>query len=444
MTENNQPAADPSTRTLNHVTFAELWREGPGKNFAFRGLGLSTACHWKEGYGWTTGPEAVAAALRTMGEVMRNAVPARDAPAWLRKAHIAGALSLANALPDMLALPEQWDRDPLLAGLPDGSVVDLRFSDIREPTREEYVSKRLGAVPNRDASMDRFWGVLKLITGDRDGYRRALRAVMGSAILGHAERAFPIALGPSGTGKTVFAETLMALAGDYATAMRGETLSAGRGEHPTAIAMLEGKRLVVASELKGGVWRSEFVKRLTGGDTLSAHAMRQDERSFRPSHILLAIANPGDLPQTAILDDAMVARVRILPFDNPPEHETPHLAQQIAANELPAIVSFALEGAKDVAINGLLHILDQCPTILDATADWQNETDSIGDWIRDRCQTGAGLWQERQKLLDSYQSFAGQYAAGKLAFYSAMRERYGQETTRKGKRGFVGIRDDWA
>ena len=47
--------------------------------------------------------------------------------------------------------------------------------------------------------------------------------------------------------------------------------------HPTDLAMLQGARLVSASETEeGGAWAEARIKQMTGGDAIRARLMRQD------------------------------------------------------------------------------------------------------------------------------------------------------------------------
>ena len=431
--------APRSSGPLSHVRFARAWQEAEGRRFLFDGMDLAGARYWRDGEGWISGPEATAAAIRTVQNVMEGLCRGPDAGKWLRRAHIGGALSLAIAADGMIATADRWDRDPELAGLPGGLAVNLRTGKTFTPGREHFISRRLGAAPDASTSAPLFRGLLDTVTGGDKALGRALRAVAGTMLCGRPERALVLIVGRSGTGKTAFAETVLAAIGDYGSAMRGEALSGGRGEHPTIIAALEGMRGVVASELKGGVWRSEFVKRLTGADSLSAHAMRQDERTFQPSHTLLIVANPGDLPGTSVLDDAMRARVRVLPFDNRPGRETPHLAGLIAERELPAVTAWALAGAADILANGFAAVLDACPAIREATEEWRQESDPIAAWIERACIIGPARWEERSALYDSYSREAGDYPASNRAFYAYVGGHFGKPTKRHGRRGFAGL-----
>ena len=76
----------------------------------------------------------------------------------------------------------------------------------------------------------------------------------------------------------------MKLLGDYADAAPPGFLMAKPFEgHPTDLAELHGRRVIVCSELKPGDSFDEArVKLLTGGDRIKARRMRQDFFSFNP------------------------------------------------------------------------------------------------------------------------------------------------------------------
>jgi hypothetical protein len=76
------------------------------------------------------------------------------------------------------------------------------------------------------------------------------------------------------------------LLGDYADAAPPGFLMARPCEgHPTDLAELHGRRVIVCSEVKHGDKFDEArVRLLTGGDRIKARRMRQDFFSFAPPH----------------------------------------------------------------------------------------------------------------------------------------------------------------
>lgn len=92
----------------------------------------------------------------------------------------------------------------------------------------------------------------------------------------------PFLYGQGKNGKSVLLDVMLQLMGDYADAAPPGFLMAKVFEgHPTDLAELHGRRIIVCSELKPGDRFDEArVKLLTGGDKLKARRMRQD---FSPS-----------------------------------------------------------------------------------------------------------------------------------------------------------------
>jgi len=90
------------------------------------------------------------------------------------------------------------------------------------------------------------------------------------------------------------------------------TFIAGNAErHPTDVAKLRGKRLVIAQETQEGRrWDETKIKALTGGDMLTARFMRQDFFDFRPTFKLFIIGNHK--PRLSNVDPAMRRRLLLV------------------------------------------------------------------------------------------------------------------------------------
>lgn len=68
-----------------------------------------------------------------------------------------------------------------------------------------------------------------------------------------------------------------------------EVLTESKGDrHPTELAALQGKRLVVAQEVdEGRKWAEAKIKTLAGGDPITARFMRSDFSTYQPQFKLL-------------------------------------------------------------------------------------------------------------------------------------------------------------
>src|SRR5262249_18726722 len=133
----------------------------------------------------------------------------------------------------------------------------------------------------------------KIFGGDAD-LIRFVRRLFGSAMVGQVvEHVLPIFWGRGANGKSVIAETMQDVFGEYGGKAPGDPLLVKRGEvHPTERAGLHGKRLVMCMETDEGRRMSEAItKELTGGDTVTARRVKEDFWSFKPSHTLVLATN---------------------------------------------------------------------------------------------------------------------------------------------------------
>ena len=131
------------------------------------------------------------------------------------------------------------------------------------------------------------------------------------------------------------------------------TASQSGDRHPTDLAMLNGARMVCASETEEGrAWAEVRIKQMTGNDVIAARFMRQDFFEYRPQFKLTIIGNHK--PSLRNVDDAVRRRFNIVPFEFKPNPVDPHLEDKLRA-EWPGILRWMIEGCLDWQRNGLLR-----------------------------------------------------------------------------------------
>src|SRR5262249_44200713 len=126
----------------------------------------------------------------------------------------------------------------------------------------------------------------------------------------------PVFYGSGANGKSTLLTALFEILGpDYAIAAPPGLLTVKKGErHPTELATLFGKRLVVDSETaEGAQFNETLVKQLTGGDKISARRMREDFWTFTPTHKILLCTNHK--PEIRETQNAIWRRVKLVPFN---------------------------------------------------------------------------------------------------------------------------------
>ena len=196
----------------------------------------------------------------------------------------------------------------------------------------------------------------------------------------------PIAYGGGANGKTTYIETVCFALGDYAMTAEPTLLMSHRGEaHPTGVADLLGKRFVSTTETQQGArFDIALMKRLTGGDTLKARLMRQDFFSVP------AIASAADVHQPPARDRRR-QRGGVAPHPADPVHRRDP-RERTRREPRGQAAGRGRRGAElgrstagwTIARRGLA----EPEAVWLATADYKAESDAVGRFIEDECETG--------------------------------------------------------
>jgi len=337
----------------------------------------------------------------------------------------------------------KFDADPDLLGVRNG-VVDLRTGSLRDAAREDYITKQCNVVFDEHATCPQ-WEQFLLETAQGDHELICyLQQSAGITLTGHQkEHLFFIVIGPGGTGKTTFCETLKYIWGDYAIGIDPNSLAAsGRAEGGRArpdIARLPGVRLALANETRKALQLDAgLVKALTGGDTVQARHLYQAEFDFKPTHKLWLRTN--EEPQFDGADDGMGRRVKKIPFVNKvknTKNEDTSLPEKLQA-EAPGILNWAIRGLLTYQKHGLLE-----PAIVQATtAEYIKSLDILAQFIEEQCEVGA-FKQPAQPLYQCYREWIfrrGQQAIGSPRFKTVLEAKGYRWTPTNTGRLWYGIR----
>jgi putative DNA primase/helicase len=190
--------------------------------------------------------------------------------------------------------------------------------------------------------------------------------------------------------------------------------------HPTELATLFGKRLVVDSETAEGDRLNEaLVKQLTGADRISARRMREDFWDFAPTHKILVYTNHK--PEIRETKHAIWRRVKLVPFDVTiaEDKQDTELPRRLQA-EYPGILAWCVEGCRDWQELGLCVP----KAVEDATKKYRDEQDALGEFLEAECNTSINTLKTRASALYArYQRFAGDAALNQRRFGLALTER---------------------
>lgn len=340
--------------------------------------------------------------VRRVARESSEALEAKKRPPIRRASFVTGAEKLAAADPKVAVTQEVWDADPLLLGLPGGSV-DLSTGETLAPERERMISRRAAVAPAEKAECPTWLAFLDQATGGDGAFIAYLQRLFGYALTGQtSEHVLVFIHGPGGNGKSVFLNTLSGVLGDYAEVAPIDAFTASHGDrHPTELAMLRGARLVTASETESGrPWAESRIKQLTGGDPISARFMRQDFFTFRPRFKLVIVGNHKPILRN--VDDAARRRFHIVPFVRKPRMPDPALEEKLRT-EWPEILRWAIEGSLAWRERGL----DPPHAVLAETHAYFGTQDLLGQWLEDCCISDPGNEARWEPAADLFQSWTG-------------------------------------
>ncbi|MDB4988671.1 MAG: primase [Myxococcaceae bacterium] len=293
---------------------------------------------------------------------------------------ISNVLALTRSVPSIVFSPDDANRDPWLLNCQNGTV-DLRTGELRPHDRGDLVTRICPVDYDRAAVAPTFDRFLREVQPAEE-VRQYLARLFGYAAVGLVrEHVLGVLWGPGANGKSVLADAVTHVLGDYAKPGPSSLLVVnGHHEpHPTDVATCVGSRLVVVHETKRGAgFDSSKVKLLTGGDKLTARYMRQDYFDFSPSHTLIMLSNYR--PQADATDAALWRRVQLIPFEVviPEEKRDHELADKIRA-EAAGVLRWLVDGAVEWQRVGLAPPM----IVKEQTAKYRASEDVIGQFLEE-------------------------------------------------------------
>lgn len=282
------------------------------------------------------------------------------------------------------------DSDPYALNTPTG-VINLKTGTISTPTPTALHTRTttVGIDPTMPTPR---WNQFLADTFAGDPHLTAyIQRLLGVSLVGKVlEQVLPFAFGSGANGKSVLFETVQKIAGigpnGYAATIPADMLVArSREDHPATIAQLSGVRLAIGGELEQGARFAEAkVKALTGGDPINARFMNQNPFTFIPTHTLWLHANHQ--PEVRTGGPAFWRRIRQLPFIHtvPEDKRIEGLEDILITEEGPGILAWLAQGAADYFAQGL----DTPASVLAATEAYKHDTDTVAQFVEDRCTTG--------------------------------------------------------
>lgn len=360
--------------------------------------------------------------------------------------------ALKQARPHMAIPSARFNRTPHLLGVGNGVLDLLKLTLVQAPA-SEYISKRMGCDYDPDAKAP-MWNRFICEVLDNADERKFFQRCIGAALFGVIlDNGIVFMLGESGdNGKSVACNVLTRLFGGYCMIAGADLLLQTKHDSETKrlyAALSMGPRLVLINEIpKHAVWDDKKLKDVASRDDLQARKLFGEVYSFTPTHHVFVRGNHA--PGSQDSGDAFWKRIWPVTFDVqiPKSKQIAGLDDKIAAHELPGVLNWALEGAREWRADGEASgsmgrlVLPAC--VKDARERYRAKTDYVARWLREFTEDGEQSGTPRAELWASYRAFllsVGMKNPGvDRAFFDELRARGIPEGKSDGVRVFRHIR----
>lgn len=315
-------------------------------------------------------------------------------------AKIHAMIDMASSDPMVARTVAALDSHPYLFNVDNGTV-DLRTGKLRAHSRADMLTVCAPAsLEDWTATAGvSVWSTFLERILPNDDTREFVQKCVGLSLIGEQrEHIVPFLFGGGQNGKGTMLRAIMKAIGQYGCAVPSDMLmERTHAPHASQKATLMGKRFAIADELPHN---REFdvaaLKSLSGGDAIAAQFMRQDWFTFEPSHTLWLQGN--DKPRIPGSDFGTWRRMRLIPFmvKIPDSEKDADLDRKLAA-ERDIVLRWAIDGAVKYMRDGL----QVCGEVQQATAEYQADSDVLGQMINDCCEFGTDRWVSKSNFREA-------------------------------------------
>ena len=358
---------------------------------------------------------------------------------------IAASVSLLKDFEDMRLLSFVIDAKSFHAGIDNANVViNLKTGCSRPAERDDFITKTFNIEYLGTSAKAIRWQLFleQIFNGDKE-LIDWIKRWCGYLLTGStSEQLFIFCYGLGANGKSVFAETIKFILGDYARTIASETLTVSKrsagGASPDLMDLI-GARLVICSETEDNAALAEsLIKGLVSGDSMTARKLYADSVQFIPQFKLMMLGNHK--PTIKGNDYGIWRRIRLIPFLRTftAQERDPKLLSKLK-HEAPHIMAWMVEGCLDWQKRGLN---DTPASVKLATSEYQEEEDIFGKWLLECCNLTFNNRELANELHNSYKKWCelnGFLYMNSNMFGRSMSERGFIKKKSNGKTAWQGI-----
>ena len=315
---------------------------------------------------------------------------------------------IKDAADEMVIDAAEFDANPMLINCKNGTY-DLETMTFRHHDPADFLTHQTNFdfTIHRDVTCPRWEQFIDEITqGDKDKADFLQRA-LGYSMLGRANEECMFILHGKTTrnGKSTLLNTVERLLGDYSTAAPVELIC--RTDRPAnaesanpVLASLKGKRFVTMAENDNmGRLDESTIKRLTGGEAITARKLYQEPITYTPQFTIWLSCN--DLP--AICDKSLFAsqRIHLVEFNR-------HFSQEeqdkglkdyfLTPDAARGIFMWMLRGLQMYRRRGLVTTSE----LLKPVESYERDNDLILQFLEQKCSHSEGAVTPKKDLYARY------------------------------------------
>jgi putative DNA primase/helicase len=311
---------------------------------------------------------------------------------------------LTVAKPELLTTQEELDQQPWIFNCHNGAI-DLKTAKLLPHCRENLITQISPVLFNAEAKATTWEKFLEDIFAGNIQLIRYVKRAVGYSLTGVTSEQILLFLhGEGANGKTTFTNVMLWIMGEYGQEAAPELLleKSFLGGIPNDQARLRGVRYLAVAETSDGRRFDEgLVKRLTGGDKITARFLHGEYFEFLPTHKIWLSSNHK--PVIRATDHAIWRRIKTIPFNVtfPPEQQDKGLAAKLQA-EAEGILAWAVQGCLEWQKAGL----EEPKEVTMATATYRAEMDVVENFIAACCDTGPDLCVASTSLYECFRDWA--------------------------------------
>jgi len=292
------------------------------------------------------------------------------------------------------------ERDELDASFPGGGSTKYiakatllpheRHVSIEGRNRPQFITKMMPVKYDPAATCPQFDAFLARVQPDPE-MRAFLKRWFGLSLTALPVQKFLYCYGMGANGKSLLANLMRRMLGDYATMVKIESLTgknrkSGSDATPDLMKLIGARAAITNEPEEGERLQEQKVKEMTGGDSMLVRNLHSDFVEFTPYFKLTFTGNHKlEIRGT---DDGIWRRPLLCPFDEqiPEAERNEKLGDILFDQEAPGILNWMIAGLLEYLEAGL----QEPAQVTDATEEYRKDSDPIGDFLGTACIMDGG------------------------------------------------------